>query len=246
MLTSRTKSMSSRRCSSSVAGRATGGDRAGYGYDAGRNLSVIGLCLLMVMLQVVFSPCSAESSVATSWESEGVKQKPTSSLCTPVEPALILPTIASQRSDAIAQLEHSPIIEIDERTAARMVEASGPKDIGDSASSITDKAIAALEERKRRELVYHEGSWSLADQSRLNDLEALKKNGGLSSLRSFLVRAIAKNEFTGAFQASVCGKTLSITQSSLGKSTPASIPLPVVVFLKSAPTNLYLSWDMAE
>jgi hypothetical protein len=219
---------------------------ARYGYDAGRALPVMGFCLLTVILQVIFSPCLAESSVAKSWESDGAKQKPTSSPCTPVEPALILPTIASHRSDAIDQLEHSPIIEIDERSAARMVEPSGAKEVSDSASSVIGKAIAALEERKRRELVNHEGSWSLADQRRLNELEALKKNGTLSSLRPFLVRAIAKNEFTGVFQASICGKTLSITQSSLGKTTPASIPLPVVVFLNSAPTNLYLSWDMAE
>jgi hypothetical protein len=217
-----------------------------HGYDAGRAIPPLGLCLLTIILQSISSPCIGESSVAKSWKSDGGKQKPIPSLCTPLEPALILPTIASQRSDAIAQLEQSPIVAIDERVAAKLVEPSGSKEVSDSASSVIDRVMAKLEERKRRELVDHEGSWSLADQSRLNELEALKKNGTLMLLRPYLVRAIAKNEFTGEFQASLCGKTLSITHFSLGRSTPASIPLPVVVFLNSAPANLYLSWDMAE
>jgi hypothetical protein len=69
-----------------------------------------------------------------------------------------LPTIASQRSDAIAQLEQSPIVAINERVAAKLVELSGSKEVSDSASSVIDRVMARLEERKRRELVDHEGS----------------------------------------------------------------------------------------
>jgi hypothetical protein len=218
-----------------------------YGYDAGRTIPPMGLCLLTIILQAISSPCLAESPVAVSWERDGAKQKPDPSQCTPLERALILPTIPSQRGVAIAQLERTPVIELDPRDVAKMVELPGSNEVSDSASRVVSKTIAELEERKRQELIDHIGSWSLADQSRLEELETLKKkNGTLSSLKPFLVRAIAKNEFTGEFIASLCGKTLEITHASLGKSTPASVPLPVVVFLNSAPTNVYLSWEMAE
>jgi hypothetical protein len=189
----------------------------------------------------------AGSSVAEDWERESATQRlPDRSLCSPIDRALIRPTIQSQRPEAIAQLEKLPFIEVDEHRAAILVEAPGSAETSDSAASVIGKAIAELQARKRRELVDHQGSWSLADQDRLDKLELLKKSATLSTLRPFLARAIAKYEFTGAFDANKCGETLWIAHESLGKQTPASIPLPVVVFLNKPPTNVYVSWGMAE
>jgi hypothetical protein len=198
----------------------------------------------------LYANCSlgfAGPSVAEDWERESAKQRlPDRSLCSPIDRALIRPTIPSQRPAAISQLEKLPVMEIDEHRAAVLVEAPGSAETSDSATSVIGKAIAELQARKRRELVDHQGSWSLADQDRLDKLELLKKSATLSTLRPFLVRAIAKYELTGGFDANNCGETLWIVHESLGKQTPASIPLPVVVFLSKPPTNVYVSWGMAE
>jgi hypothetical protein len=65
-------------------------------------------------------------------------------------------------------------------------------------------------------------------------------------LRPFLVRAVAKYEGTGAFEADMCGTSLPIVHGSLGHSTPPSIRAPIVVFLPNLPAKVYVSWQMAE
>ena len=62
----------------------------------------------------------------------------------------------------------------------------------------------------------------------------------------YLVRAVAKNENSGAFEARVCGQTLWISHGSLGHVVPPSARTPLVVFLDEAPTNLFVSWSMAQ
>jgi hypothetical protein len=62
----------------------------------------------------------------------------------------------------------------------------------------------------------------------------------------YLVRAVAKNENSGAFEARVCGQTLWISHGSLGHVVPPSTRTPLVVFLGDPPTSLFVSWSMAQ
>ena len=80
--------------------------------------------------------------------------------------------------------------------------------------------------------------------------EAVALTGGhgiaLTGVRAYLVRAVAKNETSGAFEARLCGPTLWISHGSLGHVVPPSTRAPVVVFLDRAPIDLFVSWSMAQ
>jgi hypothetical protein len=58
--------------------------------------------------------------------------------------------------------------------------------------------------------------------------------------------AVAEHEQTGHFYAELCGDDLAASHGSLGRSTPRSTRLPVVVFLERAPVNIYVRWSIAE
>lgn len=61
----------------------------------------------------------------------------------------------------------------------------------------------------------------------------------------FLVRAVAKNS-APAFFVQSCGATLIVLQGSLGRSTPPSYRMPLVVLLERAPERVEVLWDIAE
>jgi hypothetical protein len=64
--------------------------------------------------------------------------------------------------------------------------------------------------------------------------------------KPYLVRAVAKGPVGGIFSVSLCGKTLSIVHGSLGRSTPPTELVPLVVFLSHRPSRVSAGWRMAE
>ncbi len=90
------------------------------------------------------------------------------------------------------------------------------------------------------------GSWSLADQDRLDRLQHLAVDSGSAALRPFLILGVAKYEGTGAFMATVCRDSLIIAHGSLGHRELRSTRLPVIVFLVRAPDHVYVECRMAE
>lgn len=186
------------------------------------------------------------SSETDSWEG-GAATRPDQKMCFPIDPSLVAPVIALERASAIIQLQSSSIIEIDNQQAGRLMGFRGSNgSSGGRASDLIGAEIGKLEEQKRLQLEEHKGGWSLASQDRLSELRYFLNATDTSKLRPFLSRAIAKNEHTGAFSASLCGPILWITHASLGESLTPSIRLPVVVFLDRAPTTVYVDWSMAR
>ena len=120
---------------------------------------------------------------------------------------------------------------------------TAPADV--TAQAMIKAAISKLAEQKRLELEERVGSWGPMDQERLDRLQRLEASSTLLSLRPYLIRAIAKNEFTGGFWVSVCDDTIFVIHGSLGHSIPPSIRLPIV-FLNSAPDHVYVGWNMAQ
>lgn len=68
----------------------------------------------------------------------------------------------------------------------------------------------------------------------------------MKQLKPFLIGAIAKNEQTGEFSASVCGNTLWVNHSSLGGVEAPTIRSPVIVFLTRAPERVYSDLGIAK
>lgn len=182
-----------------------------------------------------------ESSLSDSWERSTVsKPKPP---CQLIDQVLIVPVIKDKRADAIILLEQHPVISLNESSASKL---TGAEESSISAGSLIRAEIDRMQKKRDLQLNERVGGWSAAEENRLHDLLVLSQSPTLSMLSPFLVRAIAKNEFTGGFGASICGSILCISHFSLGNSTPKSIRLPVVIFLSSPPKDVYLTWRMAQ
>lgn len=64
-------------------------------------------------------------------------------------------------------------------------------------------------------------------------------------LRAYLVRAVSKFQST-TFVVRDCGDLLFVMNGSLGRSTPPSVRMPIVVMLEDAPTQLAVDWEIAQ
>jgi hypothetical protein len=158
--------------------------------------------------------------------------------------SLIEPVAVRHRTAAITRLANTSFIALNEREASELLDL--PSNEPASGTERIRAAISSLEERRRSALEDHIGSWSLADQDRLDRLHHHAVNPESSTLTPFLVRAIAKYEGTGAFVATVCGDSLIIVHESLGHNGPRSTRLPVVVFLARVPSHVYVEWSIDE
>lgn len=64
-------------------------------------------------------------------------------------------------------------------------------------------------------------------------------------LHAYLVRAVSKFQST-TFVVRDCGDLLFVMNGSLGRGTPPSSRMPIVVMLEDAPTELAVGWSIAE
>jgi hypothetical protein len=164
--------------------------------------------------------------------------------CNVIDAALIAPVPVAHRPEAIAELENVAITELDQGQMLTLLDL--PSDPSTSGASRINAAIAILEEQRRIALEDRIGSWPRAYQERLDGLHHLDADPSTATLRPFLVRAVAKNEGSGAFSASACKDGLVIYHGSLGHWVPPSTRLPIVVFLDHVPARVFISWWMAE
>lgn len=63
--------------------------------------------------------------------------------------------------------------------------------------------------------------------------------------RAYLVRAVSKFQST-TFVVRDCGDLLFVMNGSLGRSTPPSSPMPIVVMLNHEPSQLVVDWEIAQ
>jgi hypothetical protein len=173
-----------------------------------------------------------------SWEATGVS-KPNPDSCREIDPVLVVPVPRTARAEAIADLGSSSIVSLSPGDSSRFLQSPGGQapHFGITAENLVNSEIDRLLKRKDIAVTQRTESWSRADQNRLDDLIKLSKSPGLSGLRPFLVRAIAKYESTGGFFVSLCQDVLWISHGSLGTSDTVSTRVPIVVFLDSRPGN---------
>ena len=159
--------------------------------------------------------------------------------CLSLSRDVIVPVIEEKRGIAIALLERTASVPLDDGQLSEFVgvaNASVPK--------LIEARIASLESERNIVLTQRKGSWSGVDEMRLVELERLRAD--LARLKAYLVRAVAKNESTGMFNAGLCADALFVSHLSLGETVPNSIRVPILVFLDRAPMDVYLATGMAR
>jgi hypothetical protein len=203
------------------------------------NLRVVARVALVVL---VVSSIDDGASRAEPTGADGWENPPRADLheCASIDRSLIFAVQFARRPEAIARLENVAIVEL---TIPELDDLDVPVRTGvDQIKS----EIGRLRERRRAALEDHQGSWSIADQQRLDRLTTTMSDPTTPNLRPFLVCAVAKNEGTGGFFASICGENLEIIHGSLCYSIPPSIRVPVVIFLQKKPVTVYAGWQMAR
>ena len=170
-----------------------------------------------------------------SWESNPTDKLPTN--CTNVERSLIVPIPAVRRADAIARLANRSSRRLTEKQVVAILNLRSSSDA--SASGRIEHAIAALTQQKRLAEEKAKGSWSSADQDRLQKLEAFASGPTPEKLKPYLLRGVARYEATGGFEVSSCDAGVFIVwHLALVPSPNASTRLPLVVFLETAPKKV--------
>jgi hypothetical protein len=188
----------------------------------------------------------AAAVTAHSWASDSWEHPAPAGLhdCTALDPSLIVAVPPAHRPEAIERLETTEIVELDPTEGRAVLDLYlGP---ALSAADLIKREIAKLDEQRREQLEHHRGSWTLFAQERLDRLTKTLSDRKTAKLRPFLVRAVVKNELTGGFGARVCGNELDISHASLGQTMVPSTHVPVVVFLESKPTAVYVAAYMAR
>jgi hypothetical protein len=186
------------------------------------------------------------ADIAKAADPDDWENPPPASLhdCSSIDESLVVPVPLAQRSEATGRLDDVTLVELTPKEVLAFL--GSTPEAGSSGLDRIRKAAERLKEQRREELEDHHGSWSISDQQRFDNLSKMMTDRSASDLRPYLVRAVAKNEGTGAFLASLCGEGLEIIHVSLGHSTPPTVRAPVIVFLQTKPAAIYAGWSMAE
>lgn len=195
--------------------------------------------VLLMQIAMACACSSANSPLRDSWEEVHPPRNFDYKPCLSVASDAIVPVIGEKAEKAIALLERSASVSLDnddlsEFTGVR--NSSVPMLIKSRVEQLENQRAIVLRERK--------GSWGGGDEMRLVELERLQSS--LGRLKAFLVRAVAKNEATGSFSALSCSDALFVSHISLGETVPKSVRVPILVFLERAPANVYLTTAMAR
>ncbi|MBC6981174.1 hypothetical protein [Caulobacter sp. 17J80-11] len=190
------------------------------------------------------STAEDQADLSDSWETASASRP--QGPCTEIDRTFILPVPVKERPAAIARLADVDAVLLSDADVEKIVGIELEAKAGNLPSALLRREIERLEAERRAAYEQNVGSWNVASQERLEGLVEYSRAGNAKKLSPFLIRAIAKNEFTGGFVASVCGDALSIAHVSLGHSTPRSQRLPVIVFVERTPAKVHIDWGMAE
>lgn len=182
--------------------------------------------------------------LADSWEDSGAPLADSQG-CSLIPPPLIHVVSLSYRYQSIATLAETSIVKLTEAEAARLM-GGGGQIAASSATGLVASFLDEMRARKRRARVERRDSWSIADEGELAALSARYAAAEFRPFKPYLVRAVAKHEGTGAFSADMCGRSLHIQHGSLGRTTPPSTRVPLVIFLSQQPTQVFATWSIAE
>ncbi len=190
------------------------------------------------------SGLSDEQPLNDEWETPR-SSLPSAEDCGQIETVLIHPVSPSLRDQGIALLSDVSLVELSDEDAARLIDVPNHTHVP-LATALVAAELDELRARRHRAVVERKDSWTGGDEVDLAALSSRYDAGDYQSFRPYLVRAVAKNEGTGGFYASLCKSDLRIEHGSLGHSIPPSTRVPLVVFLRQPPQRVFVTWGMAE
>ena len=149
-------------------------------------------------------------------------------------------SFANRRRVAVRLTAPVSAIELSDENAARLIDAPWEENIS-LASALVANELDELRARKHRAEVERRDSWNGNNEAALNAQSLKYAAGSYEDYKPYLLRAIAKNEGTGAFYAFICSSGLYIEHGSLGHSIPPSTKVPLVVFLRQQPHRVFVT-----
>ena len=161
-------------------------------------------------------------------------------ICQSVPKIWTLPISADKRAEAIKKLDTQFAIELSDAEFSYW--SSVPIDGEGSAAW---QILAMARDKLKKDPDKRRNDFC-DNKSGAECLYELKSLSGSGASKPFLIRAIAKNEFTGVLGAAECEDGIHISHFSLGRSTPPTIKMPTIVFLTRPPHDVFTSWYMAE
>src|SRR5262249_33814371 len=141
---------------------------------------IVGAALVAIVVSNV------RAAGADGWENPPPAGLPE---CTSVDRSLVFAVPIALRREAIARLENVTIVELTAPALGAVLDLP----VGTTLSGVDPikNEIERLREQRRAALENHQGSWSIADQQRLDRLWTIMSDPITSNLRPFLVRAVA-------------------------------------------------------
>jgi hypothetical protein len=192
-----------------------------------------------------FGP-ALRSEVIPGWEIFAADLPPLTG-CTEIN-EMVYALNPPHRDEAIRMLERTPFRRISDRRAAQFLGMTvrGREAL---ATTVFQRLIDALRERKRRQLEEQQGSWSVADQRQLDQLTASFAAGAHRGYRPYLVRGVSKfgdgHGGRPTMFGSLCGRTLRLHTLTFSYTIPPTVRVPAVVFLPAAPERVLATVQVA-
>lgn len=166
--------------------------------------------------------------------------------CADIGQPMIVPTNPPQRERAVEMLSRVVFRRLSEAAAARLIGVERRR--GEHlATTMFERYLEEMRQRKHRAEVERRDSWSVADQRELERLTARFEAGDHRRYRPYLVRAVSKFGDGGAptMFGDLCGGVLRLTTLTFSYTIPPSVPVPAIVFLPRPPARVVATVTVA-
>jgi hypothetical protein len=186
------------------------------------------------------------SEVIQGWETFiGDAQNP-GPTCADISQPMVQPTNPPQREAAVAMLSRVAVRRLSDRDAARLLGVQLRRG-QPLATTVFERYLGEMRQRKHRAEVERRDSWSLADQRELETLTARFETGDHRRYRPYLVRAVSKFGDGGApvMFGGLCGDILHLMTVTFSYTIPPSVRVPALVFLSRPPERVVATVTVA-
>jgi hypothetical protein len=157
-----------------------------------------------------------------------------------IDPALIAPVPIAMRAVAIDRLQDTGAVPLPPTDVAQLLNLPEADSANKLAGQVAHEAVVELEGLRRLALEERKGSWSRADQYRLDALNNMSQD---PSVQAFLVRALAANNLASGYDVVPCGTSLFVRHMTWRGQTSTPVQrTPLILFLKFAPTAVHVKW----
>lgn len=189
-----------------------------------------------------FGPASRDD-VLDGWETFIEDARPSAN-CAHIDQPMVQPLNPPQRERAVALLHRPKVRLLSEREASRLLGVERRKG-RPLASTLFERALEEMRQRRHRAQVERRDSWSRAEQEEFDKLIVRFATGDHQRYRPYLVRAVSKfgDGHGGApfMEGRLCDADLHLSTLVFSYTIPPSVKVPTIVFLPRRSTRVIAS-----